>query len=133
MRKVIWKLFEIWPSAEVSAGADDETMVIVEKLIQPLGLFRKRTIAIKRFSQEYLEADVSNVNADMICAALSPCGLNALSCCTLSSKHLHVTLQFMPEAVLRSRVPPNLDATSAQSVLTLIMLPLDEKQVNLLL
>ena len=58
MRKVIWKLFEIWPTAEVAAGASDDTMVIVEKLIQPLGLFRKRTIAIKRFSQEYLETDV---------------------------------------------------------------------------
>ena len=61
---MIWKLFEIWPTAEVAADANDDTLVIVEKLIQPLGLFRKRTIAIKRFSQEYLGVEVrlSTVN-----------------------------------------------------------------------
>jgi len=58
---VIWKLFEIWPTAEAAAGAVDDTLAIVEKLIQPLGLFRKRTIAIKRFSQEYLETDVRHL------------------------------------------------------------------------
>lgn len=58
VRKVIWRLFAIWPTAEAAAGASDDTMVIVEKLIQPLGLFRKRTMAIKRFSQEYLTAQV---------------------------------------------------------------------------
>lgn len=57
VRKVIWRLFDIWPTAEAAAGATDDTLVVVEKLIQPLGLFRKRTIAIKRFSQEYLEAE----------------------------------------------------------------------------
>ena len=61
MRKVIWRLFDIWPTAEAAAGATDDTLVIVEKLIQPLGLFRKRTIAIKRFSQEYLEAEVTYI------------------------------------------------------------------------
>ena len=58
VRKVIWRLFAIWSTAEAAAGASDETLVIVEKLIQPLGLFRKRTLAIKRFSQEYLTAQV---------------------------------------------------------------------------
>lgn len=58
MRKVIWRLFEIWPNAKAAAEAADDTLVTVEKLIQPLGLFRKRTIAIKRFSFEYLETDV---------------------------------------------------------------------------
>ena len=58
VRKVIWRLFAIWPNAEAAAGASDDTLVIVEKLIQPLGLFRKRTMAIKRFSQEYLTAQV---------------------------------------------------------------------------
>lgn len=61
VRKVIWRLFDIWPTAEAAAGATDDTLVIVEKLIQPLGLFRKRTIAIKRFSQEYLEAEVTYI------------------------------------------------------------------------
>ena len=59
VRKVIWRLFEIWPDAETAAAATDDTLVLVEKLIQPLGLFRKRTVAIKRFSQEYLQIDVS--------------------------------------------------------------------------
>ncbi|KAL3131721.1 hypothetical protein ABBQ38_007443 [Trebouxia sp. C0009 RCD-2024] len=54
VRKVIWRLFAIWPTAEAAAGTSDDTLVIVEKLIQPLGLFRKRTMAIKKFSQEYL-------------------------------------------------------------------------------
>ena len=58
VRKVIWHLFAIWSTAEAAAGASDDTLVIVEKLIQPLGLFRKRTMAIKRFSQEYLTAQV---------------------------------------------------------------------------
>ena len=58
VRKVIWRLFAIWPTAGAAAGASDDTLVIVEKLIQPLGLFRKRTMAIKRFSQEYLTAQV---------------------------------------------------------------------------
>ena len=58
VRKVIWRLFAIWPTAEAAAGASDDTLVTVEKLIQPLGLFRKRTMAIKRFSQEYLTAQV---------------------------------------------------------------------------
>ncbi|KAL0041386.1 hypothetical protein WJX79_001597 [Trebouxia sp. C0005] len=57
VRKVIWRLFDIWPTPEAAAGATGDTLVIVEKLIQPLGLFRKRTMAIKRFSQEYLEAE----------------------------------------------------------------------------
>lgn len=59
VRKVIWRLFAIWPTAEKAAEATDDTLIIVEKLIQPLGLFRKRTMAIKRFSQEYLAAEVS--------------------------------------------------------------------------
>lgn len=58
MRKVIWRLFAIWPTAEAAAGASDDTLVIVEKLIQPLGLFRKRTMAIKKFSQQYLTIEV---------------------------------------------------------------------------
>ena len=58
MRKVLWKLFEIWPNAGVAAEAMPDTLSVVETLIQPLGLFRKRTMAIKRFSKEYLESEV---------------------------------------------------------------------------
>ncbi len=80
VRKVIWRLFDIWPTAEAAAGATDDTLVIVEKLIQPLGLFRKRTIAIKRFSQEYLEAEVRYV---CMTYSIMDCGrpCDANSCC----------------------------------------------------
>ena len=80
VRKVIWRLFDIWPTAEAAAGATDDTLVIVEKLIQPLGLFRKRTIAIKRFSQEYLEAEVRCV---CMTYSIMDCGrpCDADSCC----------------------------------------------------
>ncbi|DBA94602.1 TPA: hypothetical protein ACH3X1_002183 [Trebouxia sp. C0004] len=80
VRKVIWRLFDIWPTAEAAAGATDGTLVIVEKLIQPLGLFRKRTIAIKRFSQEYLEAEVRCV---CMTYSIMDCGrpYDADSCC----------------------------------------------------
>ena len=58
VRKVLWKLFDIWPAAAVAAEALPDTLTVVETLIQPLGLFRKRTMAIKRFSKEYLETEV---------------------------------------------------------------------------
>jgi hypothetical protein len=77
---VIWRLFDIWPTAEAAAGATDDTLVVVEKLIQPLGLFRKRTIAIKRFSQEYIEAEVRHV---CMTYSITDCGrpYDADSCC----------------------------------------------------
>lgn len=59
VRKVLWKLFEIWPTAAIAAAALPDTLAAVESLIKPLGLFRKRTLAIKRFSAEYLETQVS--------------------------------------------------------------------------
>ncbi len=98
VRKVIWRLFDIWPTAEAAAGATDDTLVIVEKLIQPLGLFRKRTIAIKRFSQEYLEAEVFYVcmtYSSMDCGRLydaDSCCVAEGSTCKHSTAHLLQTL-----------------------------------------
>lgn len=98
VRKVIWRLFDIWPTPEAAAGATGDTLVIVEKLIQPLGLFRKRTMAIKRFSQEYLEAEVRHV---CMTYSIMDCGrqCDANSCCVAkgstcnhSTVHLHWTL-----------------------------------------
>lgn len=60
VRKVLWRLFDIWPNAAVAAEALPDTLGVVENLIQPLGLFRKRTMAIKRFSQEYLATQASS-------------------------------------------------------------------------
>lgn len=54
VRNVIWKLFELVPNAQAAVEADETK---IEAIIQPLGLFRKRSKAIKRFSQEYLEKD----------------------------------------------------------------------------
>lgn len=54
VRSVIWKLFELIPNAQAAVEADQTK---IEAIIQPLGLFRKRSKAIKRFSQEYLEKD----------------------------------------------------------------------------
>ena len=54
VRSVIWKLFDLIPNAQAAVEADETE---IEAIIQPLGLFRKRSKAIKRFSQEYLEKD----------------------------------------------------------------------------
>ena len=60
VRKVLWKLFEIWSTPQAAACAEPAVLAKVEKLLQPLGLFRKRTVAIKRLSQEYLETQVGS-------------------------------------------------------------------------
>ena len=75
VRKVLWKLFEIWPTPQAAARAELAVLAEVEKLLQPLGLFRKRTVAIKRLSQEYLETQVSS--APYRCADLAGVSLCA--------------------------------------------------------
>ena len=108
VRKVIWRLFDIWPTAEAAAGATDDTLVVVEKLIQPLGLFRKRTIAIKRFSQEYLEAEVRRVcitYSAIDCSTpydANSCFVAEGSTCIHSSLDLLVTLCILCMAVNQS-------------------------------
>ena len=56
VRKILWNLFQLAPSPEAAVGVD---VALVEELIKPLGLFRKRAVMFKRFSQEYIEKDVS--------------------------------------------------------------------------
>ena len=56
VRKILWNLFQLAPSPEAAVGVD---VALVEELIKPLGLFRKRAVMFKRFSREYLEKDVS--------------------------------------------------------------------------
>eukprot|EP00884_Botryococcus_braunii_P023235 jgi/Botrbrau1/9596/Bobra.106_2s0018.1 len=51
VRKVIWNLFELMPNAEAAASVNISEL---EALLYPLGLFRKRALMIKRFSEEYL-------------------------------------------------------------------------------
>lgn len=54
VRKVIWELFNLCPTPAAAVAADTET---IQNLIQPLGLFRKRAMAIQRLSHEYLTRD----------------------------------------------------------------------------
>jgi methyl-CpG-binding domain protein 4 len=54
VRKVLWELFTYAPTAEAAVKAD---VAKVEAMIRPLGLFRKRAVMFKRFSQEYLEKE----------------------------------------------------------------------------
>jgi endonuclease III len=48
VRKVIWDLFALCPTAQAAVIAD---VAAIEALIQPLGLFRKRAVAIQRLSR----------------------------------------------------------------------------------
>lgn len=54
VRDVIWKLFQIIPDATTASMIDERA---IEDVIRPLGLFRKRSRAIKKFSKEFLEKD----------------------------------------------------------------------------
>jgi methyl-CpG-binding domain protein 4 len=53
VRGVIWDLFALIPTPEAAAALEDTSEI--EKIIQPLGLFRKRAVAIKKMSVDYLE------------------------------------------------------------------------------
>jgi endonuclease III len=49
VRKVLDDLFALCPTPEAAAAAD---VAAIQKLIQPLGLYRKRAAALQRFSSE---------------------------------------------------------------------------------
>jgi endonuclease III len=55
VRLVIWRLFEMCPTPEAAASADQTA---IRDLIKPLGLFNKRAAAVQRFSREYLDKQV---------------------------------------------------------------------------
>ncbi|KAM6570833.1 hypothetical protein CsatA_014913 [Cannabis sativa] len=57
-KQVISDLFNLCPNAKVASEVSSGE---IEKIIQPLGLFRKRAVMIKRFSQEYLEESWTHV------------------------------------------------------------------------
>eukprot|EP00210_Caulerpa_lentillifera_P009371 g8934.t1 len=52
VRRVIWKFFAKWPDARSAMEAESEH---IAKVIEPLGLGKKRAGYIKKFSQEYLQ------------------------------------------------------------------------------
>jgi len=51
VRNVIWDLFKLIPTPEAAIAIEDTSEI--EKIIQPLGLFRKRAVAIKKMSEEF--------------------------------------------------------------------------------
>ncbi|KAK9816537.1 hypothetical protein WJX72_001655 [[Myrmecia] bisecta] len=51
VRKVLWKLLALISTPEAAVKADVSQ---IQDIIQPLGLFRKRALAIQRFSHEFL-------------------------------------------------------------------------------
>ena len=54
VRQVVFRLFQLYPTPERLIEASTSEL---ETLLQPLGLFRKRAVAIQRFSKEYIEKD----------------------------------------------------------------------------
>ena len=52
---MLWELFQLIPTPEAAAAADPSA---IEKVIWPLGLFRKRAVMVHRFSMDYLEKQV---------------------------------------------------------------------------
>lgn len=56
VRKILYQLFELCPTPEAAIEADT---AVVEGIIRPLGLFRKRALMFKRFSREYIEKQVA--------------------------------------------------------------------------
>ncbi|PON79501.1 DNA-3-methyladenine glycosylase I [Parasponia andersonii] len=57
-QKIISELFTLCPNAKAATEVASEE---IEKIIQPLGLQRKRAVMIQRFSQEYLEESWTHV------------------------------------------------------------------------
>lgn len=55
MRKVIWDLFQLCPTPQAAVAAD---VSAIESLITPLGLFRKRAVAVQRLSHDYIHKQV---------------------------------------------------------------------------
>ncbi|KAL4444605.1 hypothetical protein ABPG77_002422 [Micractinium sp. CCAP 211/92] len=51
VRKVIWDLFALCPTPAAAIAVDVQQ---VQNLVQPLGLFRKRALAIQQLSHDYL-------------------------------------------------------------------------------
>ena len=55
VRRVIWELFERWPTPSALVAADT---IAVRDLLHPLGLFNKRAVAVQRLSLDYSQKQV---------------------------------------------------------------------------
>ena len=51
VRRGIWELFTLCPTPAAATAVD---VSAIETIIQPLGLFRKRAVAVQKMSEEYL-------------------------------------------------------------------------------
>lgn len=51
--KVIWNVFERWPTAELLADADETELI---EILKSLGMQNKRAKTLKRFSSEFLSS-----------------------------------------------------------------------------
>tara|TARA_B100000131_G_scaffold301898_1_gene324521 strand:- start:308 stop:751 length:444 start_codon:yes stop_codon:yes gene_type:complete len=58
VRPILPELFRRWPTPESMAAADTEELKI---LIKPLGFLNKRSLALKRMSQEWLTKDWTKI------------------------------------------------------------------------
>ena len=58
VRDVIWRLFEAVPDPERAVQVD---AAVIEGIIRPLGLFRKRSADIQRMSREFMHAPWTDV------------------------------------------------------------------------
>ena len=54
VRSVIWNLFKLFPCPEAAVQAD---VAELETMLHPLGLYKKRAVAFRRFSLEYMKSD----------------------------------------------------------------------------
>jgi|TARA_R110002020_G_scaffold37124_19_gene112082 methyl-CpG-binding domain protein 4 len=53
----MWKFFDLYPDAKSASIADPKT---IEKMIKPLGLSQRRSVALVRMSDDYLKKQWKN-------------------------------------------------------------------------
>jgi methyl-CpG-binding domain protein 4 len=53
----MWKFFDLYPDAKSASRADPKT---IEKMIKPLGLSQRRSVALVRMSDDYLKKQWKN-------------------------------------------------------------------------
>lgn len=61
VRSVVWDLLKAYPTPESMVNASEEDL---ERLIKPLGIYKKRAVCIRRFSSEYLSTPKEVWNRD---------------------------------------------------------------------
>lgn len=64
VRSILGRLFHQWPTPQAMRMANEDTL---SSLLWPLGLYRKRAMAIKRMSGEYLDLDWRNPQELYMC------------------------------------------------------------------